>query len=773
MQLQAVSGVCRRATMTSMFPELADPFDLANDSRAEMARSVAVTISPPLSWLESLNPEQRQAVETTEGFVLVLSGAGTGKTRVLTTRLAYIVASGRAAPWQTLAVTFTNRAAREMRERLLAMIGPAAEQTWLGTFHSVALRMLRRQPELVGLRANFMVLDVDDQLRLLKQVVELEGINPKRWPVQNLMTLLQRWKDHGLTPGQVTPEPMGELTPAHLTSLYQHYQERLLAINAVDFGDLLLHTLILFQTHADVLAYYQRKFRYVLVDEYQDSNVVQYLLLRLLAQHHNNLCCVGDDDQSIYSWRGAEVGNILRFEKDFPGACVIRLERNYRSRLHILQAASSLIHHNRHRLGKELRVAIPKSAEKGGRDGDKMLLCGVWDDTREAQIVVEEIETDHRRGRSLSQMAILVRAGFQTRAFEERLIVTDVPYRVISGPRFYERQEIRDAIAYLRVITQPDDDLAFEHILNIPKRGLGPVTLQALHVLGQRERIPLHTAAWRLLATDDLKPKARASLSTLMGFFSAWRQASATTSHPDLAARVLEDCGYTAMWKADRSSDAPARLENLRELIQAMGEFDSLLGFLEHISLVTEGEQTSEKDHVTLMTLHAAKGLEFDAVFLPGWEEGLFPHRRALDSGGLKALEEERRLAYVGLTRARHKVMISFAAFRRIHNQFQPAIPSRFVNELPLEVVERRSDSGVYTAASGTGVGLAFWGEAWQEETVEQCQGQESVFRMGDHVHHKTFGTGTIIAVDDDGLSIAFNDTPNIKHLNAHFVTKL
>ena len=635
-------------------------------------------------------------MEATEGPVLVLSGAGTGKTRVLTTRLAHIIASGLAAPWQVLAVTFTNRAAREMKDRLTAMIGPATEQIWLGTFHAVALRMLRRQPDCVALRPNFTVLDADDQLRLLKQIVQDDGLDPKRHSVQGLMAMVQRWKDRGLTPDQVTPEPAEPLPAARLITLYRRYQERLLALNAVDFGDLLLHALTLFKTHPDVLTDHQNRFRYILVDEYQDSNVAQYLWLRLLARPRYNICCVGDDDQAIYSWRGAEVDNILRFEKDFPNARVIRLERNYRSRPHILKAASGLIEHNKNRLGKALFSGVSAGEETPWEESreKKVLVRGVWNDLREAEVVVEEIDSDHLRGRSFNQMAILVRASFQTRMFEERLIVLAIPYRIIGGVRFYERQEIRDAIAYLRVIVQPDDDLAFERILNVPKRGLGPATVRALHVLARAEGGSLQAAAERLLTTPKT---ARASLRTLMESLAAWRIAATILPPAGLVARVLEESGYTAMlWHAEHTPDAPTRLENLKELVRAVGGFEDLVEFLEHVSLVMEIDPGAEDDRVTLMTLHAAKGLEFDAVFLPGWEEGLFPHQRALDGGGAKALEEERRLAYVGLTRARHKVMISFAANRRVYNQILSAIPSRFLDEIPPDAVERHSDSGVY-----------------------------------------------------------------------------
>ncbi|MEO5373900.1 MAG: UvrD-helicase domain-containing protein [Alphaproteobacteria bacterium] len=717
-------------------------------------------------WLADLNPEQRQAVEATEGAVLVLSGAGTGKTRVLTTRLAHILALRRAEPWQILAVTFTNRAAREMRERLAAMIGPVAESVWLGTFHALGARMLRRHAELVGLKSNFTILDTDDQLRLLKQILEAAHIDTKKFPPQGVMGRIQRWKDRGLPPTRADDDGGdgdgdGGKGGDWGRTVYAQYQERLRDLNAADFGDLLLHCLTVFQDHPDVAADYQKRFHYILVDEYQDTNVSQYLWLRLLARGHGNLCCVGDDDQSIYSWRGAEVGNILRFEKDFPGARVVRLESNYRSSAHILRAASGLIRHNAERLGKELRTAAA-----GGDLGEKVMLRGVWDGAEEARVVIEEIEAGQGHGGSLAGMAILVRAGFQTREFEERLIVTGLPYRVIGGPRFYERQEIRDALAYFRVIAQPDDDLAFERIVNVPKRGLGESALQSLHILKRAAGVSLMEAGRRLIATDELAAKARGSLTRLVEHFDRWRGLMDGTPHARLAETVLDESGYTAMWRADRSPDAPGRLENLKELVRAMADHETLVGFLEHVSLVMENDQAADRDRVTLMTLHAAKGLEFDQVFLPGWEEGLFPHQRSL-AGGAKALEEERRLAYVGITRARRRVFISFAAHRKVYNQWQNALPSRFIDELPPDHVERHSDAGVYAGARGMAEPPVRWGAGWKrrEWTPSPPPAARSApvasdsgdFAVGDRVVHRKFGSGTVEAVDGDKLSIRFD----------------
>ncbi len=748
-----------------------------NDS-VILASPPAETATP---YVALLNGAQRRAVEAIDGPVLVLAGAGTGKTRVLTTRLAHILATRRAFPSELLAVTFTNKAAREMRERLERMIGRAADGLWLGTFHAIAARILRRHAEAVGLKSSFTILDTDDQIRLLKQILQAENIDERRWPARVLMSVIQRWKDRGLGPEKVPRGDADGLADGRLINLYQHYQERLATVNAVDFGDLLLHNLALFTGHPDILAEYHRRFRYLLVDEYQDTNVAQYLWLRLLAQARRNLCCVGDDDQSIYSWRGAEVGNILRFESDFPGAAVIRLEENYRSTSRILGAAAGMIAHNSGRLGKTLWTQ--------GDEGEKVVIRGVWDAEEEARWVGDEIEALQRAGHALSEIAILVRAGFQTREFEERFLALALPYRVIGGPRFYERQEIRDALAYLRLIAQPADDLAFERILNTPRRGIGSSTLQQLHTLAREQRLPLIEAARELITGDRLRPAARNALAAFVASLDRWRAEADRTSHTDLVQIVLDESGYTAMWQADRSPDAAGRLENLKELVVAMAEFENLGGFLEHVSLIMDNAADAGGDMVNLMTLHSAKGLEFESVFLPGWEDGLFPSQRAMEEGGLASLEEERRLAYVGLTRARSRAYVSFAANRRIHGQWQSAIRSRFVDELPAEHVEFVAEPGLDMRAAG--FGASTWGggidlpqappaRPWAERRppllIESApaprRGTEvrrvGGFAVGDRVFHQKFGYGAVTAVEDNKLAIYFEHAGDKNVLDAY-----
>jgi DNA helicase-2/ATP-dependent DNA helicase PcrA len=747
-------------------PEAIDPFDPPFEP-----------VTMP-AYMAGLNDTQADAVEATEGPVLVLAGAGTGKTRVLTTRLAHILASAKARPWQVLAVTFTNKAAREMRERVAALLGCSVETWWVGTFHATAARMLRGHAELVGLKPNFTILDADDQIRLIKQLQEARKIDTKKTPPRLMMSVIQRWKDRGLTPDRVTEAEGAEAIDGVALPLYGEYQERLKALNAVDFGDLLLHGLSIFREHPEVAAKYQRQFRYVLVDEYQDTNVAQYLWLRVLAQQHRNLCCVGDDDQSIYSWRGAEVGNILRFERDFPGARVIRLECNYRSTPHILAAASGLIAHNRGRLGKTLWTT---------RDGgEKVHVRGVWDGEDEARVVCDEMERLRGEGHPLSSMAVLVRAGFQTREFEERLITVGLPYRVIGGARFYERQEIRDAIAYFRLIVQPDDDLAFERIVNVPKRGLGTASLRSIHLLARDRGIPLLAAAAWLTESDELKPQARGALTRFLAHLARWRELLARVPHPEVARTILDESGYTAMWRADRSPEAAGRLDNLKELVVALAEFESMQGFLEHVSLVMDNDEAAGDDKVALMTLHAAKGLEFDTVFLPGWEEGLFPNQRALEESGTAALEEERRLAYVGLTRARKRAIVSYAANRMVFGYWQNALPSRFVGELPAENVTQAAPTGLFgvelrrtsadrvadrgTDRAGPQTGAAVLAETrWTsrrtsppllEGRAERVAARaEHPFVTGQRVFHQKFGYGAVRAVDGDRLEIDFEKT--------------
>jgi DNA helicase-2/ATP-dependent DNA helicase PcrA len=765
----------------SLFSAMSDPFELNDDIPFEPAKPAPVAAPPaPPVWLDKLNPEQRQAVLATEGPVLVLSGAGTGKTRVLTARLGFILSQRMAKPWQILAVTFTNRAAREMRERVTHLVGPAAEAVWLGTFHALGVRILRRHAEAVGLRSNFTILDADDQLRLLKQLMEADDIDSKKWPAQGLMAVIQRWKDRGLTPDKVGSGAGTDYAAGRALALYRAYQDRLKTLNAADFGDLLLHCLTLFADQPEVLKQYQDQFRYVLVDEYQDTNVAQYLWLRLLTQTHRNLCCVGDDDQSIYSWRGAEVGNILRFEKDFPDAKVIRLERNYRSTPTILAAASHLIAHNEGRLGKTLRTGFEGDVDKGA----PVKVRGVWDGAEEARWVVEEIEALQRTGHKLPEIAILVRAGFQMLEFEERLITTGVPYKVVGGPRFYERLEIRDAVAYLRLIHQLDDDLAFERIVNKPKRGLGDTTIQKIHVLARRTNIPLVEAALRMVETDELRPAARNALRTLAADFARWRSLKDTVSPSELAAQVLDEAGYTAMWQADKSPEAPGRLDNLREFVSGLEEWENLAGFLDHVSLVMENDAAAGQESITLMTLHAAKGLEFDSIFLPGWEEDIFPSRRSLEESGQKALEEERRLAYVGLTRARKRIHVSFAANRRVYNQWQSSIPSRFIDELPKDAVEQQMDSDLYGGGGGGWGGLSEMGAARsgtgyrrstrmveaEEWDVKPIRASEHGFKIGDRVFHDKFGYGLVEEIDGSKLAIAFDKSGRKKVLDSFVV---
>ncbi|MBL28779.1 MAG: DNA helicase II [Rhodospirillaceae bacterium] len=751
-----------------------DPFDLGSDEPPSLA-------APP-AYLDGLNPAQRQAVEATDGPVLVLAGAGTGKTRVLTTRLAHILDSGLAYPGEILAVTFTNKAAREMRERIGRLLGRSVEGMWLGTFHAIATRILRRHAELAGLKSNFTIIDTDDQIRLLKQVMAAHQVDEKKWPARVLIGIIQRWKDRALTPDKVAEAEGADFAHGRAVALYREYQQRLETLNAADFGDLLLHCLTLFTNHADVLADYQRRFRYILVDEYQDTNVAQYLWLRLLARQHRNICCVGDDDQSIYAWRGAEVGNILRFEEDFPGARVVRLERNYRSTGHILGAASGLIAHNRGRLGKTLWT------EDDG--GEKVVVRGVWDGEEEARIVADEIEALQRREHPLSQMAVLVRASFQTRAFEERFITIGLPYRVIGGLRFYERLEIRDAIAYLRVIAQPDDDLAFERIVNRPKRGIGDSSLQILNRAARAAGLSMTATAEELLTTDELRGRARTGLETLITHFARWRTMAATVTPAELARTVLDESGYTAMWQADKSVEAPGRLENLKELVNALEEFESLEGFLDHVGLVMDNNDAADGDMVNIMTLHGAKGLEFDTVFLPGWEEQLFPHQRALDESGQKGLEEERRLAYVGITRARRKAFVLHAASRQVYNQWNSQAPSRFLDELPGEHVERRSDlmgSGMRdqpmnfdfdASRPSFGRRASNYGryvDARRQQTtldmepvsVTYAEHEEGTFAVGGRVFHQKFGYGRIRAVDGNKLDIAFEKAGNKKVMDS------
>ncbi|MBL4543747.1 MAG: UvrD-helicase domain-containing protein [Rhodobacteraceae bacterium] len=766
----------------------ADAFEAAA-GQGLAARAMAARPAP---YLDGLNPAQRQAVETLDGPVLMLAGAGTGKTRALTTRIAHLLQTGRARPNEILAVTFTNKAAREMKGRVGALLGEAVEgMPWLGTFHAIGVKLLRRHAELVDLSSNFTILDTDDQLRLMKQLIAAANIDEKRWPARLLATIIDNWKNRAWRPDNL-PASEANAFDRKGPALYAAYQARLRTLNACDFGDLLLHVLTIFQTHDDVLNRYRRWFRYILVDEYQDTNVAQYMWLRLLAGGHRNICCVGDDDQAIYGWRGAEVGNILRFEKDFPGATVIRLEQNYRSTRHILGAASGLIAANRGRLGKTLWT------EANG--GEKLRLIGHWDGEEEARWIGDEVEALQHGTRGLDPispdgMAILVRASHQMRAFEDRFLTIGLPYRVIGGPRFYERMEIRDAMAYFRLAVSPADDLAFERIVNTPKRGIGDKAQQAIQRAARDQGLSLAAGAAALLAAGGLTGKAARELRLLLDGIARWATAARDPgqNHVELAEIVLDDSGYATMWKEAKTPEAPGRLDNLKELVKALEEFENLQGFLEHVALIMDNESEDAAEKVSIMTLHAAKGLEFPVVFLPGWEDGLFPSQRAMDEGGVKAVEEERRLAYVGITRAERLATVSFAANRRVYGKWQSALPSRFVDDLPEDHVEVLTPPGLYgsqaaapaimdMAARADTYNSPGWrrmqaraghrGMGQPREARHQIIDLDAVarFGLGDRVFHQKFGYGAVTGIEGDKLEIAF-DKAGVKNVVASYVT--
>jgi DNA helicase-2/ATP-dependent DNA helicase PcrA len=775
-----------------------DPFDLGADAPAPTApQAGGGSISQKAAQagqerrleplLGGLNEEQGAAVTAEDGPLLLLAGAGTGKTRALTTRIAYKIAAQQAWPSQILAVTFTNKAAREMKERIGSMLGETVEgMPWLGTFHSLSAKILRIHAELVDLRPDFTILDTDDQIRLLKQLIKAENIDEKRWPARQMAILIDRWKNRGWLPENVPEGEAGFFANGMGGKLYVDYQKRLKILNAADFGDLLLECLRLFRENEAVLSEYQQRFKHILVDEYQDTNAVQYLWLRLLAQGHNNICCVGDDDQSIYGWRGAEVDNILRFEKDFEGAKVIRLERNYRSTPNILGAASGLIAANETRLGKTLWT-------DSNEDGEPVKVRGVWDGEEEALLTADDIEAHQRDGQKLNEMAVLVRASFQMREFEDRFISLGIPYRVIGGPRFYERAEIRDANAYFRLIAQIDDDLAFERICNKPRRGLGNVAMQTLQTAARGQGKSLFRTAEEIIDTEELKPAARRAMTGFVRAITHWRSLVDTMTHTELAELVLDESGYTAMWQADKSPDAPGKLENLKELVRSMEEFETLTGYLEHISLVMEAANNDNEDKVSVMTLHAAKGLEFETVFLPGWEEGLFPHQRSLDESGTKGLEEERRLAYVGITRAKKRATISFAGNRRTHGQWNSALPSRFIDELPekhVEIAESDHAAGGFSNQSrfsndfsGSSYNSPGWQRAQQNrgsykqgtpptinaraESVVSSM-NSSAYKRGERIFHQKFGYGRIEAIEGNKLTVAFEKAGVKKVLDSY-----
>ncbi len=761
-----------------------DIFDLTDGSAAPVFNNTDA-LMPRCDWLDMLNPEQQEAVRTTEGPLLVLSGAGTGKTKVLTTRLAYILSQHKANPWECLVVTFTNRAAREMRERVEAIIGDVVNSVWLGTFHSICVKILRNHAEIVGLTPNFTILGEDDQKRLLKQIMESQGIDIQKYPPQAVLDKISRWKDKGLTVDKIGSDFKENI----ITNIYKAYQQRLLELNCVDFGDIILFALKILMSDSEICNKYQSRFKYIMVDEYQDTNVSQYLLIRLLCQKYRNICCVGDDDQSIYSWRGAEIENILRFNKDFEDAKIIRLERNYRSTANILAAASSLISHNQSRLGKTLKVAENSPAQKV--DNNKIKVISTYNGEEEAQYIAGEISSLLKQNYNYSDMAVLIRTAAQSREFEEKFISEAIPYQVIGGLKFYERAEIRDALAYFRVILQPHDDLALERIINKPARGIGAKSLEKFQTESRSQGISLYMAIEKLLFEGAISGKAKTALSSLMEKFSKWRKALNAITPDELAEQVLEDSGYFDMLKMDKSVEAPGRLENLKELINVMSDsekYPTLSDFMEHVSLVMDKDDISNENKVMLITLHSAKGLEFDVVFLPGWEEGLFPHQRSLDEGGQQALEEERRLAYVAITRARHRLYILMAHNRRVYGQWQTNLPSRFINELPPANIEICNKCTNFYAGNNNYNHNKFSryksNYSEEEEVIYDGDSRYSYTRshtnyshvhagiIGTRVYHETFGYGKVIAAEGRNMQVRFDDG-SIKKVLSTYLNKV
>jgi len=735
-----------------------------------------------LDAFKKLNEVQKEAVLHDNGPLLVLAGAGTGKTGVLTTRLARILMENMALPGEILSVTFTNKAANEMKIRVGNLIGDMVTGLkWLGTFHSIGAQILRQYPEKVGLKNGFIILDTDDQLRLLKQIIKEENIDDKKWSAKGLLSLIDKWKNKGLGPNQISSDDGDYFANGKGKILYKKYQEQLKFFNAADFGDLILECIRLFNENPDILESFQNRFKYMLVDEYQDTNTSQYTLLKLLSGKWKNICCVGDDDQSIYSWRGAEVTNILKFEKDFLDSKIIRLEQNYRSTGNILAAASKLIETNESRFGKTLWTS--------SNGGEKVSVTSTWDGEEEARIITDEIEQQSLNKKNLDEVAILVRASFQMREFEDRFVSIGLPYKVIGGPRFYERKEIRDANAYFRLAIQPNDSLALERILNVPKRGIGETTLKKIKDYAKNNNISTIDSIRDLIKTSEIKPKTKISLGHFIELTERWNDLISERNHYEMAEIILEDSGYLEMLRNDDTITAAGRLDNIKELFRSIEPFESLNAYLEHISLVMEIDKNPEGNKVSLMTLHAAKGLEFDYVFLPGWEEGVFPNQRSLDEGGVKSLEEERRLAYVGITRAKIKSSIFYAANRKMHNQWLSSIPSRFVNELPEDNIEINlshfsGNKGNFTDIKEDDIfdQSDYSTPGWERAKIQslsnkRAQEEEKIisidsnskFSPGTLVMHKKFGKGKIETVDGKKLTIDFGGN-GIRKVMENFV---
>ncbi len=631
--------------------------------------------------IENLNKEQKEAVLNTEGPNLIVAGAGSGKTRVLTTRLMHIINQKKAWPNQILCVTFTNKAAKEMQNRVMSHIkGSSNAVPWLGTFHSISVKFLRRHAEALGYRSNFTILDTEDQKKLMRNIVKSENLDAKKFSPQLIMYHIDQWKNKGLLPENVKLEKSGSIIKSIL-KVYEIYQKKIKDLNAFDFGDLILFCVKLFDEHHDIRDIYQKNFKYILVDEFQDTNFIQNKWLNLLVNEKQNICCVGDDDQSIYSWRGAEIKNFLTFDKIYKNCKVYKLEQNYRSTKNILETASTLISNNSNRVGKKLWSAanrgepVKLNCYKSGKD--------------EAQGISDIIEHNLKKKYSLNDVSILVRAIYQTREFEERFLQVGIGYRVLGGIKFYERAEIKDAVSYLRIVSQKYDDLALERVIGAPKRGVGESTLNQIYLFGNQNKSCLEDSIINILEKNGFKPKIKTALKQLIQMIHKWRKDSLTMKHYDLLKLILDESGYSAMLKNKKDLENENRLENLKELLRAMQDYDSLQNFLEHVALATSIDQEWQGAKINLMTMHAAKGLEFEVVFLPGWEEGLFPHQKSLEEKGDFALEEERRLAYVGITRARKEAYLSFAMKRAYHGDWMDALPSRFINEIPEEGIEK------------------------------------------------------------------------------------
>ena len=631
--------------------------------------------------IENLNKEQKEAVLNIEGPNLIVAGAGSGKTRVLTTRLIHIINQKKAWPSQILCVTFTNKAAKEMQNRVMTHIkGNSNAVPWLGTFHSISVKFLRRHAEALGYKSNFTILDTEDQKKLIRNIVKGEDLDAKKFSPQLIMYHIDQWKNKGLLPKDIKIQKQGSIIKSIL-KVYEIYQKKTKDLNAFDFGDLILFCVKIFEEHKDIREIYQKHFKYILVDEFQDTNFIQNKWLNLLVNERQNICCVGDDDQSIYSWRGAEIKNFLTFDQIYKDCKVFKLEQNYRSTKNILATASKLISNNSNRVGKKLWSSaiqgepVKLNCYKTGKD--------------EAQGISDIIEHTLKKKYSLNDVSILVRAIYQTREFEERFLQVGIGYRVLGGIKFYERAEIKDAVSYLRIINQKYDDLALERVIGSPKRGVGDGTLNQIYLFGNQNKLCLEDSIIKILEKGDFKPKIKNTLKQLINMIHKWRKDSANMKHYDLLKLVLDESGYSAMLKNKKDLENENRLENLKELLRAMQDYENLQNFLEHVALATSIDQEWEGAKVNLMTMHAAKGLEFDVVFLPGWEEGLFPHQKSLEEKGDFALEEERRLAYVGITRAKKEAYLSFAMKRAYHGDWMEALPSRFINEIPEEGVER------------------------------------------------------------------------------------